>query len=96
VRPRRLPGSRSLPSLVMVSREHGGPAAFRTHKIIGTDGPALSRAAFEVAPLKAVEFSAQIDTVVKKVADRLSPLIPGVRVDHYKSEPTLFDGLPAS
>jgi|SRR5271166_628468 len=73
----------------------GGPAAFRTRKIIGTDAPTLSRAAFEVAPLKAVEFSAQIDTVVKKVADRLGPLIPGVRVDHYKSEPTLFDDLPA-
>ena len=73
----------------------GGPAALRTRLIIGTDARTLGQAALEVAPLRAVGSSAQVDAVVKKVADRLGPLIPGVRVDHYKSEPTLFDDLPA-
>ena len=74
---------------------NGGPAVFRTSLIIGTDALTLSRAAFEVAPQKAIEFSARVDTVVQKVAGRLHPLIRGMQVDHYKSEPTLFDDLPA-
>ena len=56
----------------------GRPAPLRVSLVIGTDAATLSRAAFEVAPAKAVDHGGDIDPVVENIARRLGRYLPGV------------------
>jgi hypothetical protein len=56
----------------------GGPAPLRVKLIIGTDAQTLSRAAFDVAPAKAIEHGSGADTVVTAILRRLASYIAGV------------------
>jgi hypothetical protein len=49
----------------------GGPAPIRVSLVIGTDAATLSRAAFEVAPAKAVAHGGEYDAVVETITRRL-------------------------
>lgn len=49
----------------------GGPAPIRVNLVIGTDAATLSRAAFEVAPAKAVAHGGEYDAVVETITRRL-------------------------
>lgn len=57
----------------------GGPAPIRVGLVIGTDAATLSRAAFEVAPAKAVERESDADPLAESIVRRLSRYVPGVR-----------------
>jgi len=54
----------------------GRPAPIRVNTVIGTDAATLSRAAFEVAPAKAVSHGGEHDAVVETIARRLGRYIP--------------------
>jgi hypothetical protein len=56
----------------------GGTAPINVCLVIGTDAPTLSRAAFDVAPAKAVEHGAGTDAVVSSIVRRLRAHIPVV------------------
>jgi hypothetical protein len=56
---------------------NGTPAPIRVNLVIGTDAATLSRAAFEVAPAKAVEYGGEHDAVSEAITRRLR---------HYLSE----------
>jgi hypothetical protein len=56
----------------------GGPAPIEVCLVIGTDAPTLSRAAFDVAPARAVEHGAGTDAVVSNIVRRLRAHIPSV------------------
>ena len=49
----------------------GGPAPIRVNLVIGTDAATLSRAAFEVAPAKAVAHGGEYDAIVETITRRL-------------------------
>jgi hypothetical protein len=50
----------------------GRPAPIRVSLVIGTDAATLSRAAFEIAPARAVAHGGEHDAVVETIARRLS------------------------
>lgn len=56
----------------------GTPAPIRVSLVIGTDAATLSRAAFEVAPARAVEHGGDNDAVAEAIARRLSRYLPGI------------------
>ena len=57
-----------------------GPARLLVRQIIGTDAATLSRAAFDIAPAKAVEHAGGTDAVISAIVRRLGFFIPGVNV----------------
>ena len=56
----------------------GRPAPIRVGLVIGTDAATLSRAAFEVAPARAVEHGGGTDAVAEAIARRLGRYLPGI------------------
>lgn len=56
----------------------GRPAPIRVGLVIGTDAATLSRAAFEIAPAKAVAHGGEYDAVAEAVARRLGRYLPGI------------------
>jgi len=60
-------------------RPGGGPAPLQVCLVVGTDAQTLSKAAFDVAPAKAVEHGGGTDAVVSTIVRRLSTYMPGVR-----------------
>ena len=52
------------------------PAPIRVSLVIGTDAATLSRAAFEVAPARAIRHDGEIDVVAETIARRLSRYLP--------------------
>lgn len=54
----------------------GHPAPIRVSLVIGTDAATLSRAAFEVAPARAVRHDGEVDVVAEAIARRLSRYLP--------------------
>lgn len=56
----------------------GGPAPLNVRLIIGTDAATLSRAAFDIAPARAVEHGAGTDAVVSAIVRRLAAYLPGI------------------
>jgi hypothetical protein len=56
----------------------GQPAPICTSLVIGTDAATLSRAAFEVAPAKAVEHGGEHDAVAEAISSRLGRYLPGL------------------
>lgn len=61
------------------SRSDGKPASIRVSRVIGTDAATLSRAAFDVAPARAVEHGGDIDAVAVTITRRLGGYLPGIR-----------------
>jgi hypothetical protein len=55
----------------------GGPAPLRVKLIIGTDAQTLSRAAFDIAPARAIEHGGGADAVVAAIVRRLASYISG-------------------
>ena len=60
------------------SRSDGLPAPIHIGRVIGTDAATLSRAAFEVAPARAVEHGGEMDAVALTIARRLGSYLPGI------------------
>lgn len=58
----------------------GRSAPLPVRLIIGTDAATLSRAAFDIAPARAVEHAGGTDAVVSAIVRRLGSFIPGVGV----------------
>lgn len=56
----------------------GQPAPIRVSLVIGTDAATLSRAAFEVAPAKAVAHGGEHDAVADAITRRLGRYLPGI------------------
>jgi hypothetical protein len=56
----------------------GQPAPIRVGLVIGTDAATLSRAAFEVAPARAVAHGGEYDAVAETIARRLGRYLPGI------------------
>jgi hypothetical protein len=56
----------------------GRPAPIRVSLVIGTDAATLSRAAFEVAPARAVAHGGERDAVIETITRRLSRYLPGI------------------
>ncbi len=56
----------------------GRPAPIRVSLVIGTDAATLSRAAFEVAPARAVTHGGEHDAVAETIARRLGRYLPGI------------------
>ena len=56
----------------------GSPAPINIRLVIGTDAATLSRAAFDIAPAKAVEHGGGIDAVASTIVRRLSTSLPGI------------------
>ena len=56
----------------------GAPAPIDVSLVIGTDAATLSRAAFDIAPAKAIASGAGTDAVVSAVIRRLTAYLPGV------------------
>lgn len=54
-----------------------GPAPLDVRLVIGTDAQTLSRAAFDIAPAKAVEHGGADDAVVSAIIRRLGPYLAG-------------------
>ncbi len=54
----------------------GRPAPIRVSLVIGTDAAALSRAAFEIAPARAVRQDGETDAVAETITRRLSRYLP--------------------
>ena len=54
----------------------GRPAPIRVSLVIGTDAATLSRAAFEIAPARAVAHGGEHDAVVETIARRLGRYLP--------------------
>jgi hypothetical protein len=59
-------------------RTDGRPAPIGISLVIGTDARTLSRAAFDVAPARAIEGGGNTDTVVITIASRLRDYLPGI------------------
>jgi hypothetical protein len=59
-------------------RPHGRPAPIRVVLVLGTDAGTLSRAAFQVAPARAVEHGGDIDAVATAISRRLGRYLPGI------------------
>jgi hypothetical protein len=57
---------------------HDQPAAIRVNLVIGTDAATLSRAAFEVAPARAVAHSGEYDAVADAITRRLGRYLPRI------------------
>lgn len=57
----------------------GGPAPIRVSLVIGTDAATLSRAAFEVAPAKAVAHGGEHDAVAETITRRLGRYLADIR-----------------
>ena len=57
----------------------GGPAAVNVRLVIGTDAATLSRAAFDIAPARAVEHHGGADAVVSAIIRRLNSYLPGLQ-----------------
>ncbi|MGH9825752.1 MAG: hypothetical protein ACREDR_21195, partial [Blastocatellia bacterium] len=56
----------------------GGPAPIRVSLVIGTDAATLSRAAFEVAPARAVAHGGGYDAVAEAITRRLGRYLSGI------------------
>jgi hypothetical protein len=56
----------------------GSPAPLNVQLVIGTDAATLSRAAFDIAPARAVEHGGDIDAVVSAITRRLASYLPGI------------------
>jgi hypothetical protein len=56
----------------------GAPAPINVSLVIGTDAATLSRAAFDIAPAKALANGAGTDAVVNAIIRRLTAYLPGV------------------
>jgi hypothetical protein len=56
----------------------GRPAPIHVSLVIGTDAATLSRAAFEIAPAKAVAHGGEQDAVAETIARRLCRYLPGL------------------
>lgn len=56
----------------------GAPAPINVSLVIGTDAATLSRAAFDIAPAKALASGAGTDAVVSAIIRRLTAYLPGV------------------
>jgi hypothetical protein len=56
----------------------GGPASIKVLLVIGTDAATLSRAAFDIAPAKAVEHGQGADVVVSTIVRRLAAYLPSI------------------
>ncbi|MBV9382395.1 MAG: hypothetical protein JOY82_13280 [Streptosporangiaceae bacterium] len=56
----------------------GAPAPIRVSLVIGTDAATLSRAAFEVAPAKAVANGGEYDAVAEAITRRLGRYLPEI------------------
>ena len=56
----------------------GHPAPISVSLVIGTDAATLSRAAFEVAPARAVAHGGEHDAVIETIARRLGRYLPGI------------------
>ena len=54
------------------------PAPIRVSLVIGTDAATLSRAAFEVAPARAIAHGGEHDAVIETIARRLGRYLPGI------------------
>lgn len=57
---------------------NGGPAPIDASLVIGTDAATLSRAAFDIAPAKALANGDGTDAVVNAIIRRLTSYLPGV------------------
>lgn len=57
---------------------HGRPAQIHVGLVIGTDAATLSRAAFEVAPARAVEHGGGTDVVAETIVRRLGRYLPDI------------------
>ncbi len=57
---------------------NGSPAPLRIPLVIGTDAQTLSKAAFDIAPAKAVEHNSGTDAIVTAIIRRLSTYLPGI------------------
>ena len=57
----------------------GRPAPIRVSLVIGTDAATLSRAAFEVAPAKAIAQGSEYDAVTETITRRLGRYLPTIR-----------------
>jgi hypothetical protein len=58
----------------------GGPAPIQARLVIGTDAQTLSKAAFDIAPAKALEYGGATDAIVAAIARRLRTYIPGTEI----------------
>jgi len=56
----------------------GAPAPLDVSLVIGTDAATLSRAAFDIAPAKAIANGAGTDAVVNAIIRRLTAYLPGI------------------
>jgi hypothetical protein len=56
----------------------GRPAPIKVSLVIGTDAATLSRAAFEVAPARAVAHGGEQDVVIDTITRRLGPYFPAI------------------
>jgi hypothetical protein len=56
------------------------PAPIHTRLVIGTDARTLSRAAFDIAPAKALQAGAVTDAVLTTIARRLTTFAPGIDI----------------
>ena len=56
----------------------GGPASIKVPLVIGTDAATLSRAAFDIAPARAVEHGQGADVVVSTIVRRLASYLPSI------------------
>lgn len=63
-----------------VPAPNGRPAPLTVRLVIGTDAATLSRAAFDIAPARAVGYAGSTDAVVSAIIRRLGSFIPGVGV----------------
>ncbi len=57
---------------------HGQPAPIRVNLVVGTDAATLSRAAFEVAPARAVAHGGEYDAVAEAITRRLGRYLSGI------------------
>ena len=60
----------------------GAPAPINSSLVIGTDAATLSRAAFDIAPAKALANGAGTDAIVSAIIRRLTAYLPGVSARH--------------
>lgn len=59
---------------------NGAPASINVSLVIGTDAATLSRAAFDVAPAKALANGDGTDAIVSAIIRRLATYLPGVTI----------------
>lgn len=56
----------------------GSPASLKVPLVIGTDAATLSRAAFDIAPAKAVEHGQGVDVIASTIARKLATYLPSI------------------